>query len=154
MIKKYKISLSVEKRIILHLAENMKYKDKYEVTDNITQQGIALAVCIRHEHVSRSVLKLQNEDLIFVRSALINEVQRHKKAYFLTQKGLKYANEIKKWFDNKSILIRNYDNELREKKFYEIRKELKLKPLEVYKYIINSKECLLDFNQISLNREI
>ena len=138
MIDKRKILLPVEKRIILHLAENKNEKDKYEVKQDITQHGIAKAICIRHEHVSRSVIKLIKEKFVFVRSMLIYESQRRTKAYFLTDKGLKYAKEIKK-------------NELREISLRQLNKNLKpkLKPLEVFRYMHTALEPILDLNDIS-----
>ncbi|MFW9879407.1 MAG: hypothetical protein ACFFG0_40540 [Candidatus Thorarchaeota archaeon] len=154
MTKKFKISLPVEKRIILHLLEYIKLRNTIEGSDAITQQGIAKATGIRIEHVSRSVKRIKTDGYVFVRSTYIKDQNRHKKAYFLTKEGIKYAREIQSWFDKKSILIRTLDNEIREIKFYEIDKfiNFRIKPLEVFKFTTDSNDCVLDLKKIIRNR--
>jgi predicted transcriptional regulator len=154
MTKKFKISIPVEKRIILHLLDYIKLRNTIEGSDAITQQGIAKATGIRIEHVSRSVKRIKTSGYVFVRSTYIKEINRHKKAYFLTKEGISYAKEIKSWFDKKSILIRTLDNEIREIKFYEIDKfvNFRIKPLDVIKYASKSNDWILDLRNILRNR--
>jgi DNA-binding MarR family transcriptional regulator len=155
MMKKYRISISIEKRIILHLADYIENKNKTEVVIDITQFGIANSMAIRIEHVSRSVIKLVEDGLLFVRSTPIRGLNRRKKAYFLTKKGIGYAKKIKDWFGDKSILIRNLDDEIREIKFKHLKNLLnyEIKPLEAYKIISVSDEGIIDLKKMMSIRD-
>jgi tetratricopeptide (TPR) repeat protein len=150
-----RIPLSIEKRIILYLANYIDLRDSYEGNAAITQQGIAEAIGIHYQHVPRSLKTLLKDELVYERKTHVIGFQRRKKIYFLTSNGIKYSNEIIKWFENKKILIKNYDNEIREIKFYQLKDKLnfKLNPLEAYKYSLASKNNIIDLNQILSDRK-
>ena len=151
MSKKYKISLSIEKRIILHLANYTRYRKKLIIPNEITQQGIANAIKIRIEHVSRSIKKLIQDDFIYMRSARIIEANRVKKAYFLTKNGKNYVSEIKRWFRNKPILIRTKKGEFREIRFSQLNEliDTKIGPLEIYNIYKQSKDNVIDLKKLN-----
>ncbi len=156
MLKRFKLSIPVEKRIILHLADYVNYPGAIEVDNAITQQGIANAVNIRYQHVSRAIIKLIQDDHIFFRSVHVKKVNRRKKAYFLSIKGIAYSKDIKKWFDDKPVFIRNPDNELREIRFYDLKKILKfnIKPLEAFRYAFDSDDGIIDLKQVIKEKKI
>ena len=53
-----KISISVEDRLILHLLEETKEKNKFLVSNSVTRRGIAEACALHAPNVSRSMKKL------------------------------------------------------------------------------------------------
>ena len=99
MLNRFRISISVEKRIILHLTDYIENKNKTEVVNDITQFGIANAVAIRLEHVSRSVKRLVVDGSVFVRSAHIRGLNRRRKAYFLTKNRVLHKARCKMGWD-------------------------------------------------------
>ena len=133
----------------------IQYNNDLEVVDAITQHGIAAVVKIRLEHVSRTIKKLLDEDLIFVRSSKILNYPRRRKAYFLTKKGLKYNREIKLWFEEKKFLVHTLDGELREITYGQLDNflNIELTHLEVLEYISTSKNKIMDLNQVILNKK-
>ena len=151
MVKKhFKISISIEKRLILHLANHIDLRDSFEVSAAVTQQGIADAIGIHFEHIPRALKNLLIEGVVYERKAHVKEFYRRKKIYFLTTKGIEYANEITQWFDNKSIHIHTLEGEIREIKFKQLKEFLnfKLNPLDAYKYSSESKHGIIDLNQV------
>ncbi|MFW9879406.1 MAG: AAA family ATPase, partial [Candidatus Thorarchaeota archaeon] len=120
----------------------------------VTQQGIADAIAIRLEHVSRSLKKLVSNDYIYVRSSHIKGEYRRKKAYFLSIKGLSYVQEVIDGYKNKKLLIRTLEGELREIKYSELEDFLdyKIKLLEVYRYSSLSKNGIIDLKQVISDR--
>ena len=114
MSDQYKISISIQKRVLLHLAEYINSKDAFEVDYAISQPGIAEAIGIRLEHVSRSLKKLLDSGEIECRSAHIKGIFRRKRIYNLTQKGHAHVEEIKRWFNEKLIVVRDFDGEIKE----------------------------------------
>lgn len=151
MSKKYKISLSIEKRIILHLSNYNRYRTKLIVTNEVSQQGISNAAGIRLEHVSRAIKKLIQDDFIYMRNTRILEADRIKKAYFLTKNGKQYALRIKEWFRNKKILIRTLNGELREIRFSKLKDFInaKIQPLEIYNIAARFKDNIVDLKKIN-----
>jgi len=152
MTNKFKISLTVQKRILLHLLEYINNEDGFEVDNNIIQQGIANSLGIRLEHVSRSVNRLIKDKQVYYKSIHIKGIPRRRKAYFLTTKGIEHSKEIKKWFENKIIFVRTPDNDIQKIKFYQLKKILnfKIKPMEIFNYMSN--DGIIDLKQFSLDK--
>jgi len=148
--KNFKFFIPVHKQILLYLADFVKYKEAFEVDNAITQQGIATAIGIRIEQVSRAVNTLIDDGYLSVRTAYIQGINRKKKAFFTTDKGLKQAYDIKNWLNNKIILIRDLDGELIESSFKALARAIdyKLKPLEIYKYVPISQNGIITLPQL------
>jgi tetratricopeptide (TPR) repeat protein len=147
---KFRLSISIQKRILLHLSEYIDSRDSFEVASAVTQQGIADAIGIRLEHVSRSLKRLVHEEYIHKRSAHIKGDYRRKKAYFLSNRGMRYAQEINDEYKPKKLLIRTTEGELREIKFSKLDTflDFKIKLLEIYRYSSLSKNGIIDLKQI------
>jgi tetratricopeptide (TPR) repeat protein len=147
---KFKISLPIEKRILLHLLDYTNQKNSYEVEKTITQAGIAVAIGIRLEHVSRAVKHMIKNQLVYSRTGHVRGELRQKKAYFLTPEGLNYAREIKRDFNDRKILIRTFDDELKEIKFVEINNFLRFKisPLDAYNYSNKNDDNIIELKEV------
>jgi hypothetical protein len=73
----------------------------------VTQKGIADAIDIRVTHVPRSVRKLDEDGLIYESVMHIVGMDKRRKAYFLTEKGMFSANEIKRNLETRKIPYRD-----------------------------------------------
>ena len=151
---KYKITLFIEKRIVLYLAEYADYKISDNV-ENVTQSGIQKAIRIRLEHVSRALKKLLKKRCIYFRRFYIRNYNRRNNVYFLNNQGLMLAEEIKFQLNDQWIHIRTLDQELRGIKYHELRNflDIDLTPLEIYKYSSESKYHIIDLNKILLDKK-
>ena len=103
MIGGNKIKLTVNERILLHLRRYYGAKKLVEAPQAVTQKGIADAIDIRVTHVPRSVKKLDEEGMIYESVMHIKGLDKRRKAYFLTEKGMFYANEIKRNIEERRV---------------------------------------------------
>ncbi len=88
------LRLGVEKRLVLHILRYQKYEGEWEVPDALTQDGIARALSMLQNNVSRAAAKLEAERKIAPRLCHIKGSARRKKAYFLTDEGKRLASGI------------------------------------------------------------
>lgn len=84
-------------------------KKEVEAPQAVTQKGIADAIDIRVTHVPRSVRKLDEEGLIYESVMHIEGMDKRRKAYFLTEKGMFSANEIKRNLESRRIPYRDME---------------------------------------------
>jgi tetratricopeptide (TPR) repeat protein len=87
--------LTIQERILLHLAAFTQAKDAYTVPKEVTQAGIAAALGIRVAHASREVRKLVDDHLVEERDAAVAGARRHQKAYFLAPVGVQAAQKMR-----------------------------------------------------------
>jgi len=88
-----KIHITVEERLLLHLLDYSKYEDAYDVPISLSQEGIAKAINIRRNDVSRTIKNIINKGWVDVRLGHVEGVGRRRKVYFLTPSG--YTNALK-----------------------------------------------------------
>jgi tetratricopeptide (TPR) repeat protein len=87
--------LTVDKRILLHLFETRHSEMDFEVPQEAVQDGIAEAVSIRRDNIPRTMKKLKEENLVYEVLKRIKGLPRKRKAYFLSEKGLTYAKDVR-----------------------------------------------------------
>jgi DNA-binding MarR family transcriptional regulator len=87
--------LTVNERILLHLRGCDRFDGAAEVSDELTQKGIAEGIGISISHVPRSIKKLIQQSLVKERKEHILGRNRRMKAYFLTETGFERARSIK-----------------------------------------------------------
>ena len=83
----------VQERILLHLSDFSDFMDSVEVPFSLSQMGIANAVAIARSNVPRAIAGLKDQGLLVERQAHVQGVSRKRKAYFLTDTGMKLADE-------------------------------------------------------------
>ncbi len=95
--------VTLRTKILIYLSEYWKYKDKYQLPVEISQEGIARAMGITVSHVPREL------DFL-IRNKLIEEVKgrvigKEKKVnvYFLTPEGMLEVDKIKKSYANLNV---------------------------------------------------
>ena len=83
----------VQERILLHLSDFADFMNSVEVPFALSQMGIANAVAIARSNVPRAIAGLKDQGLLVERQAHVQGVSRKRKAYFLTDSGMKLAEE-------------------------------------------------------------
>ena len=84
----------VQERILLHLRDYVEHAGRVEVPFALSQMGIANSVAIARSNVPRAISGMREQGLLIERQAHVTGVSRKRKAYFLTDDGLKVANGI------------------------------------------------------------
>ena len=84
----------VQERIFLHLRDYVDHSGKVEVPFALSQMGIANSVAIARSNVPRAISGMREQGLLIERQAHVTGVSRKRKAYFLTDDGIKVANGI------------------------------------------------------------
>src|SRR6266571_9118774 len=87
--------LTIQERILLHLASFSPAREAYTVPREVTQAGMSAALGIRVAHASREVRKLVEASLVEERDAAVVGARRHQKAYFLTAPGAQAAQKMR-----------------------------------------------------------
>ncbi len=143
------IRISVPRRILLLLHDNMRFADSFEVPDIITQSGIGRELDLRQTHVSRALSELDSEKLIESRSAHIKGAGRRRKAYFLSRKGIDDVEEHIEEITRRSIVIRSEDGQLKQRSVGKAllmlgrKMERRISPHELFTRFYNGSEVNL-----------
>jgi DNA-binding transcriptional regulator GbsR (MarR family) len=85
-----------------------------EAPQALTQTGIAEAIDIRVTHVPRSVKKLDEDGLIYESVMHIKGLDKRRKAYFLTEKGMYQANDIKRILKERRIPFKDLNGKVKD----------------------------------------
>lgn len=109
-----KISISVEDRLILHLLEETKEKNKFLVSYSVTRRGIAEACALHAPNVSRSMKKLVLDSIVEEHMRSVKGDSRKQKTWQLTDYGELIAEKLVKKLGNLKVLIRDKKGELLE----------------------------------------
>lgn len=121
-----------------------------EAPQAVTQKGIADAIDIRVTHVPRSVKKLEDEGLVYESVMHVKGLDKRRKAYFLTEKGMYNANEIKRNLEERKVTFKDLKGNFKDIKITEIADEtgIKLDLLDMVKLI--DREGILNQNSMEL----
>jgi hypothetical protein len=121
-----------------------------EAPQAVTQKGIADSIDIRVTHVPRSVRKLDEEGLIYESVMHIEGLDKRRKAYFLTEKGMYQANEIKRGLEERKVPFRDSEGNVHKIKISNIKDKTGLK-LDVLDFIkLLDKEGILNQSSMEL----
>ena len=150
------IKLTVNERILLHLRRYYTVQKEGEAPQAVTQKGIADAIDIRVTHVPRSVKKLEEDGLIYESVMHIKGLDKRRKAYFLTEKGMFSANELKRSLGGRKVTFRDTEGNVKETNIADIEETtgLKLPLLELIGLM--DRESILSYHSMELlakNRE-
>ncbi len=150
MIGGNKIKLTVNERILLHLRRYYGATKEVEAPQAVTQKGIADAIDIRVTHVPRSVKKLDEEGLIYESVMHIKGLDKRRKAYFLTEKGMFYANEIKRNIEERRVPYKDENGKIKDVKIKNIEEVIgrKIETIDLIKLI--DREGLLNHGAIEM----
>jgi len=90
-----RLVVSLNERLMLHLFELERHRDDADVPMGASQEGISLRLGTQVHNVSRALAALQDEGIVSGRLAHIRGAPKRRRAYFLTDKGLKVAQAVK-----------------------------------------------------------
>ena len=110
---------------MLLLFENHKYVDSYEAPEVVSQKGIASELNVRQNHVSRALIELTSDTLIFSRTSHVIGIARRRQVYFLTQNGSKNMEEFIDELASKLVMIHTPEGELKEYTISAVAEELR-----------------------------
>ncbi|UCH88121.1 MAG: tetratricopeptide repeat protein [Thermoplasmata archaeon] len=130
-------SLTIEKKILLHIQNNMKYEQQFEVPFSITQEGIAESIGIRRDNVPRAVKTLRETGMIYEKVTRVEHVKRKRKVYFLTPKGMEYTQKIQRQILESRIKYTTSTGEVKNITIADLKNSLEFQMglLELIKYI-------------------
>jgi len=90
---------------MLHLLEMQKYRDEADVPMGASQEGIAQRLGVQVHSVSRALASLQQEGLVSDRLAHVRGAPKRRRAYFLTEAGMKAAQAVKADISTKPVVL-------------------------------------------------
>jgi tetratricopeptide (TPR) repeat protein len=96
-------TLTVAERIVLHLSQQQKFKDSYDVPFDVSQDGIAQALLISRAHAAVELKKLKESGEVHERLAHIKKGKNKRKVYFLTTTGEEKAEKIRGFAEERGI---------------------------------------------------
>ncbi len=109
-----KTLLTVRERVVLHLLSYQRYQQDSDAPAVITQEGIADAIDIGRNNVSKVVNSLAEESIIEVHTKHVKGYASVKKVYFLTAGGYQKALELKAEIERTPITIIDFDGKVHE----------------------------------------
>ena len=100
--------LTVGERIILHLAQYVKYIDSYDAPLDVSQDGIAAALRISRAHAAIELKKLKDSGEVVEKLVHIKRGKTKRKAYFLSSPGEERARKIQQYAESEGIDIQPF----------------------------------------------
>lgn len=96
-------NLTVGERIVLHLLQHQKFIDSFDVPLDVSQDGIAGALCISRAHAAIELKKLREGGDVVEKLAHIKQGKTKRKVYFLTPAGEVRATRIRDYASSEGI---------------------------------------------------
>ena len=102
-----KVSVAVQDRILLHLAEHIAQNDRYVVGFELTRPGIAEACAQHPPNVSRTMRTLIRDEKVTEHTRTVRGEDRRQKTWQLTKQGLDVAERLSKALGSTKVLLRD-----------------------------------------------
>ena len=112
----------MNERLLLHLLESSANRDVVDAPFALTQEGIAQALGIRVNHVSRSVKALQAQRCVTESTAHIHGEARKRKVYLISHEGLTAAQPLVRELGRGTAILKDERGASREITLAEARK--------------------------------
>ena len=132
-----------------------KFQGENLIPEQVTQLGIASAVGINYSHVPRAVKRLLEQGLtIEVMAHIDNQpTSRRRKAYFLTDQGLKIANELQSNLANFQVKFKDKNGVTTKKLLKDINDFLKSNEDLFTLYRCLDSDSIFDVSSWEKNKE-
>ena len=117
-------TLTINERVLLHIYERSTTKAAIEAPFPLTQQGIARALRMRVNHVSRAVKALQGQNCVTEASARVRGEVRKRKVYLISHEGHATAQALLGDLGRRLVRVRDERGVVREMTVAEARKLL------------------------------
>ena len=115
-------TLTVNQRTLLHLFERSSNKNLADAASGITQQGIARALRIHVNHVSRAVKTLEQQNCLSEATARVRGELRKRKVYLISHEGHATAQALAIELSRTLVTVRDEKGAVRELAMGEARK--------------------------------
>jgi DNA-binding MarR family transcriptional regulator len=122
-----KVRVTVKEKILIHLLGYSKYKDKFEVPQHVSQDGMAKSVGVRRSHIASALKDLRERELVEETKARFEGQERRKNAYFLTFEGQAEAQRIKEALLEKKVVFISEDESELELAISELKEHISIK---------------------------
>ncbi len=147
MPKRGDVRLTNEEKILLHLLDYIRYKDEFEVPYALSQEGIGESTGIQRSHVSRSIAKLEEKNLVSERVSHVSGVERMRKTYFLTWDGEVHTKKLAEEFKTRTLKFVDKEGRQREVQIGQIASELGVK-LSAWQILNSAKDGVIDASSL------
>ena len=115
-------TLTINERVLLHIHERSTARGVLEAPFPLTQQGIARALGMRVNHVSRAVKALQAQNCVTEQTARVRGEVRKRKVYLISHEGHAAAQALVNDLGRRLVLVRDERGVAREMTMAEARK--------------------------------
>ena len=115
-------TLSINERVLLHIYERSTTRGAIEAPFPLTQQGIARALRMRVNHVSRAVKALQSQNCVTEGTARVRGEVRKRKVYLISHEGHATAQTLLNDLGRRLVLVKDDRGVTREMTMAEARK--------------------------------
>ena len=115
-------TLTINERVLLHIYERSTTRGVIEAPFPLTQQGIARALGMRVNHVSRAVKSLQSQNCVTEQTARVRGEVRKRKVYLISHEGHAIAQALVNDLGRRLVLVRDERGVAREMTMAEARK--------------------------------
>ena len=117
---KKRLHLTVDERVLLHLANFSNMEADIESPFALTQQGIADSIFVLRSAVPRSLKGLEKKGFVSESLSHVRNTSRRRKAYFLTLEGRIHINDLLEKINEKKITLRLEDGTTHTTKIKEV----------------------------------
>lgn len=115
-------TLTINERILLHLREGTSLRNAMDAPSALTQQGIAGALGMRVNHVSRAVKALKGEGCVTESVARIRGEVRRRKIYQITPEGVTIVTSLLTGILRRVLLVKDARGVTQEMTVSEVRR--------------------------------
>src|SRR5436190_11772979 len=115
-------TVTVNERLLLHLWECSSNRDVMDAPFALTQEGIAQALGIRVNHVSRAVKALQEQRCVTESTAHVHGESRKRKVYLISHEGLTAAQSLVREIGRRTATVKDERGATREVTLADARK--------------------------------
>ncbi len=115
--------LNNRQKILLYLSKYKQEPEELIAPKDLTQEGIGEAIGIGRNNVPREMKKLMDEGFVISKKLHVNGIKNRRTVYFLTPKGIKEANKIKKELKDIYITVVDHSNRREKILFKDIKKK-------------------------------
>lgn len=132
-------------------------EEDYLAPYHVSQEGIAKALGMRENNVSREISKLIEDDLVEDHKARVKSSERKRKVYQLTEKGKKVKDDLKEQLKEKEIFIETKKGERLQTTIEEVLKILReenerVKPFHIAEW--TRTKDVLDIEEFSIPSQL
>ncbi len=115
-------TVTVNERLLLHLWECSSNREVMDAPFALTQEGIAQALGIRVNHVSRAVKALQEQRCVTESTAHVHGESRKRKVYMISHEGLTAAQSLVRELGRRTATVKGERGATREVTLADARK--------------------------------